>query len=645
MKYGSLPTTRCRIKKPGHDLIVSWTTRHCTSFNNWQGKPRYLSIYSIYRGGDAGSTMERSGTFAESSGKSDLMLNATLDDSRPKDLLRSDLLRDSAPVLTTRRSKRRKAYHREFVGPSSYPLAYPLCGLDLEFASYHHRTFGPREIMVNRIMENYLFPQKVKPWVFDRELIYPPTFASVKAQDPTLGMDLELVRKMLHTEYECDIITPRPAMEYNPLRYLFCLQSGIRLHSGQLFPRKRRAPSYRVTCPRIDDQVQDLVQRHYFEALYPDTVMWLRDQCALISRLYGDPSSDESDDEQDDSGSSSMDAWKNREISHLRSLQICSWAQQANFLFSGRDIRPHHGPVGASLNGVCLAITYDEDRFVLPSWSDVMTYLPVLDVVLHASTDRLALATRQRRSQSQPLPQDYSAAKVFTGKRTRGLRCYEAIFRRIPLRELDRRSRRRSLSRRHIADMFRSVHNHQMTRFADDENPHTNWRRKRTYGARCANCAMEGHKSERCWYQRCGYCNSSEHLAQVCQIAKRNRCKCSKFPTFHIAADCKLVCARQCGNPWPVGHFRHRNAMMCESRCCMCGLKGHSGKQCNLKKCRCGGHHLGQDCGWHPTCRVKDCGRYLCGLHCRECGSMEKPFVGFRCSSCLTNSQPSRRAA
>ncbi|KAK3903253.1 hypothetical protein C8A05DRAFT_43465 [Staphylotrichum tortipilum] len=125
------------------------------------------------------------------------------------------------------------------------------------------------------------------------------------------------------------------------------------------------------------------------------------------------------------------------------------------------------------------------------------------------------------------------------------------------------------------------------------------------------------------------------HLAPDCPVAPRNRCKCIAFPTLHTAAQCAVPCRRGCGNPAPPGSLQHRNAMTCRARCCMCGLRGHSGRECRLTRCRCGGAHLGQDCGWNPTCRVQGCNRFLCGVHCRECGTTEKPFVGWRCRGCL----------
>ncbi|TLS29792.1 hypothetical protein PpBr36_01460 [Pyricularia pennisetigena] len=169
----------------------------------------------------------------------------------------------------------------------------------------------------------------------------------------------------------------------------------------------------------------------------------------------------------------------------------------------------------------------------------------------------------------------------------------------------------------------------------------------------CSNCTGKGHSETGCSL-RCGHCGalgcdvnpldqerpkfqivrsqppalpSRYHHADECEVPKRNRCKCVSFPTFHTAKDCTVTCSRPCGNPWPPGHFKHRNAMTCKYRCCMCGIRGHAGKDCHLTKdsCLCGAHHLGQDCGWKPECRVPGCDRYHCRIHCRRCDALRTP--------------------
>jgi hypothetical protein len=136
--------------------------------------------------------------------------------------------------------------------------------------------------------------------------------------------------------------------------------------------------------------------------------------------------------------------------------------------------------------------------------------------------------------------------------------------------------------------------------------------------------------------------HGNPHLAPQCPVARRSRCKCVAFPTFHTAARCHVRCSRACGGPGSPGSFRHYNAMTCRSRCCMCGIRGHSGRECRLRRCRCGGAHLTQDCRWKVDCPAPDCDRFLCGLHCRACGVRKSktspPFVDWLCVTC----QPGR---
>ncbi|KAK4226555.1 hypothetical protein QBC38DRAFT_480074 [Podospora fimiseda] len=236
----------------------------------------------------------------------------------------------------------------------------------------------------------------------------------------------------------------------------------------------------------------------------------------------------------------------------------------------------------------------------------------------------------------------------------------ELVFPTMTIAELDRRSRRRSLSRRNIEDMFIPRERLEYR----SPNPEAAWKPV------CENCKDTRHKTVECWAP-CGFCGAPghyavteawesiqqhdldpeqfdldapgyirPHYAPTCRLPAGSRCKCMPFPTFHTADRCSVPCRRDCGNKNPTGSFQHKNAMTCKSRCCMCGIRGHSGKECRLQKCRCGERHLGQDCRWKPTCRIKGCDRYLCGMHCQDCGSLERPFVGKRCWKCLGFAEP-----
>lgn len=281
---------------------------------------------------------------------------------------------------------------------------------------------------------------------------------------------------------------------------------------------------------------------------------------------------------------------------------------------------------------------------------------------------------RRRRCTSEPPPNSFWTYFLPSHyKPEHDPRLYPSLYilaPRMTVAQLDRRSRRRSLSRTHIERMF---HWHtdikgRSPAIAPGQSP-------KGRPNPCANCASTQHLTSDCTAP-CGHCGAPSsgslrvgqypngpvltgaglhvghypaapaltgaaspqkpHMASQCPVPPQNRCKCVPFPTFHTAARCGVPCRRNCGDGAKPGSFRHPNAMTCRARCCMCGLRGsHSGRECRLRRCRCGGAHLGQDCSWNPTCRVPGCDRFLCGVHCRECGSAERPFVAWRCWKCL----------
>lgn len=273
--------------------------------------------------------------------------------------------------------------------------------------------------------------------------------------------------------------------------------------------------------------------------------------------------------------------------------------------------------------------------------------------------------TRHKRCSSEPPLGSFTVAmlggdavdKSFDPPRNR--LNMEIMYPRMSLAQIDRRSRRRSLSRSCILDMFDQSPGLQKR---PDKHPRVN------PPPDCQNCLDHGHKTSLCPLP-CGYCGAprppqyprapgvtsrfikppppgvpaanrfrpielrhqNPHHAPQCPVAPHNRCKCAPFPVFHVAARCAIPCRRDCQD---LAGNKHRVAMLCKVRCCMCGLRGHSGKECRQKRCRCGGAHLGQDCSWNPTCRVPGCDRFLCGLHCRGCGSRERLFGDWRCAGC-----------
>ncbi|KDN65829.1 hypothetical protein CSUB01_10371 [Colletotrichum sublineola] len=152
------------------------------------------------------------------------------------------------------------------------------------------------------------------------------------------------------------------------------------------------------------------------------------------------------------------------------------------------------------------------------------------------------------------------------------------------------------------------------------EHPPHNTRREHKQKHPCRNCRnLLGHihRTEDC-QRPCGHCGQDWHTVADCTSSKRNRCRCRPFPQRHLAKRCPVMC-----NPGecPAPHAGPLvTAIMCKSRCCMCGLPGHAGRDCHLKTCRCGHQHLTIDhMPMDRQCAVFDCPRFFCTKHCQAC--------------------------
>lgn len=262
------------------------------------------------------------------------------------------------------------------------------------------------------------------------------------------------------------------------------------------------------------------------------------------------------------------------------------------------------------------------------------------DTRFRGRTRRRQGRRRWRRATSEQPPGLFMASRL---PATHALAQELIVLPRQALLDLERRVRPRSLSRTRIAEMF---------------NWDTVLKESRTRGnpeMTCENCESPLHPTNRC-FLTCRWCGAANptvvqhedrfpgsgnpHLGPSCPVAKRNRCKCSNFP-HHVAKQCPILCSRSCGNTISPGHFKHKNAMTCASRCCMCGMCGHPGTKCKLKHCRCGDYnHLGQDCRVHTECGAQNCDRYLCGIRCQSCrldrARLEEGvgLVGKQCPAC-----------
>ncbi|KAI2628346.1 hypothetical protein GGS21DRAFT_527543 [Xylaria nigripes] len=446
---------------------------------------------------------------------------------------------------------------------------YPLNNLDLDFRRYAHRPIEGRDVFISRIMDDLFNPRRVSPFTYNKKRKCLPGFGPVKSQDRELGLDLQVLWRLLQMEWPDDMA---------------------------------------VTLQEI---IIKLVQTHYL----------LRDPLirqAFKSHLYSDFSRE------------NEPGWKRDMISHLTFFQKAFSVSHRYSVFSGHSLLSFDdGPWNAKLSlGSCfLAVPWVRYG---PNWPPSLWeeakqsgYLTVPKFsTLHHRTPP--------RSQSLPAPGSWGIGSSSTYEEGEWDLSYVPFFPLKSLVELDRRSRRRSLSRSHIRAMFTDK-----PEWIIDDVPSARAKHP------CSNCAQYTHATKDC-PSKCGYCNSGRHRARNCTLKPENRCKCQPFPQFHRSSQCHVRCSRRCGSSHPAGTYKHINAMLCSHRCCMCGMKGHNGRKCSLKKCPCGQQHLTQDCRWKVECMVKDCYYYLCHVHCRECGTKrekgsENAFVGRTCQTCLKN--------
>lgn len=498
----------------------------------------------------------------------------------------------------------------------NHVVHYPLCGLDLDFQRYHHRRLGPADIMVHNIVQDLLFPKRVKPSIYARKVLGFPhkVYSMIKQQDKALGLDIKVLDDMLRTE----------AIGQNG-------KLGLGLLTG----------NEHHNC----EAILGVIQRYYMENLNPAFSQWLLDETVKASEPHHTAVRGTRRKRSIPLGGD--------EARHLKSYSSARTTQQ--------KLQVYSGPNSMLVSGRPIRTTSDRAHLDDPPMhpqGDVYIRPPEYwfpearhnyDAAFKLNSSGLG-RPRLTRSQSLPPPgtREYAALQDYAPDYWRSI-----SFPRLSLREIDRRSRRRSLSRRHIVDMFvdrpSTVQRLNIDSIVGEICPiHIDlidFPRSDTT-ATCENCGLPFHDIAHC-ISRCGRCGTEIHYEGIrpnvleCKVPKSSTCKCAPVPNFHQIDDCRIKCSRRCGNPYPPGHFRHRNAMLCKARCCMCGVFGHCGKDCRQKQCGCGGAHLGQDCGWKPTCRAKGCPRYHCKKHCRECGKQgEGPFVGGYCEPCLKNSEP-----
>lgn len=605
-----------------------------------------------------------------------------------------------------------------------YPLDIPL-----PFDRYEHRL-AARDILAHRIMDRLMSPSPSLAKAFEQYVCYPGDFRPVFCKDAQLGTDLNTLNKMLVTTYLRSQHAPtKPIVVSVVSEHSECC--GIPFDKAILQGPRERPPTIRDQIldllKRHYFESDNAAVRAWITSLSAKPCPGI-----IAPRYFGYLLANRGrlPPRFEFRVGAKADNWTHRESDNLKKMRPQLAVQQQLPLYDGgvfmSKLRRHMD--GRALNGSRRGVKnnrwmidcsgqpsgivlgaaatwpgeYGTMRFFISShWQDHYPDTVILNQYPHYRFDVSTNGYRgrnrdgiwctgqdvtwsrrnkkegrygrtRRRCTSEPPPGAFTHA--FLGPLEK-LPTHKLVvsFPNMKVTEMDRRSRRRSLSRTRIEEMFDWDVDLAAIK-APASVVHTIPRPSPYISiAHCENCGMRGHNTFAC-AAPCGHCgapnpnhrlnhlemalrpenypqnhvwsNTSNpahddrhrepHLAPDCPVLRHNRCKCLPFP-FHIAARCGIPCRRDCGKLTDAspGSFQHRNAMLCRARCCMCGIKGHSGKECKLKRCRCGETHLGQDCSWKPECRVPGCGRYWCGVHCRDCGSVEKPFVQWRCMKCV----------
>ncbi|KAI0398523.1 hypothetical protein F5Y17DRAFT_7271 [Xylariaceae sp. FL0594] len=524
---------------------------------------------------------------------------------------------------------------------------YPLNGVDLDFKRYAPTPLGACDILAYRVMRDLLEMRRVPPSFYVEERKQPiRSFGIIKHHDCELALDVRVLWQLLRLEWPGER-DPR-LIDLNDTFFRPSLNPG---RSGNGVVAAKPTPRLAVSST-LEEMMIHLIQVHYLQR---SPLLRLLDwpQLRVVKPHRW------------------KEAWKLDMVGHLSGLKKASLTYHQSSVYSKCYGHPHparDGPQSAplSIGPWFLAIGW---RSFAPAGADRDRLVPEhcpLSILGEfkrsgylaqpkAATHRRRMATR---SQSVPVTERWGFAAFEKGDKNRypgpsyhlhtneyrdlvvrvGCNVHHIIFFPLkPLSELDKRSRRRSLSRSHIRAMF--VDNIQHSTSPDSG-------RTQIQTHPCSNCAQYTHKTKECRWD-CGHCGLAGHRADSCPMGAQNRCKCMPFPQFHGSGRCHVRCSRRCGNPHPPGDHRHKNAMLCSHRCCMCGVWGHSGRKCALKRCPCGGdrRHLTQDCRWKVECAAPGCSFYLCAIHCRECGTKrekgpENAFVARTCRDCLRNGAP-----
>ncbi|KAJ9137773.1 hypothetical protein NKR19_g8112 [Coniochaeta hoffmannii] len=429
-------------------------------------------------------------------------------------------------------------------------------------------------------MADYMNPSRLKPQTYNAYIFYPGEFDPVKAQDHQLGMDLNLMRKMLLTSHSQDPVSPgKPQLHMT--KFEFSRNKRVLRSLDKPVAGPLNAP------PTIGDEVLDLVQRHYFEADGALARLWLERQ--KPPRVPTGPRSGRNGRQNlrvdavehfdryiREQQRRERKTWRDEDVRHLHGLNLqLAMAQRQSprleSLYDGgahlalvhrmldvnaqgeRPSRPslrnyHFAIADRITRPSCVSSRFwpqapSLDFFIQPRWCDRRHFKMFCDMAPALGPDRRTgrgrpktrfprragfdEETSKRRSEHQrrfrgksepphgsfctarfPDPGDES---LLPGRTM-------VIFPRLPLSVLDRRTRRRSLSRSHVADMFdwdcedlsasasaltSSVENHKQVR--EKEKPASS--NPFPPCPPCANCASRGHPLSDC-LQPCGHCGA-----------------------------------------------------------------------------------------------------------------------------------------
>ncbi|KAK3323978.1 hypothetical protein B0T19DRAFT_486238 [Cercophora scortea] len=578
-----------------------------------------------------------------------------------------------------------------------YPLDIP----SLPFERYEHLPLTERDILAHRVLASFLKPSQEHAKIYNTPIGVPINFDDFQVLGPQLAADVLVLHKLLFT---CSSHTRRffcHCETHSPMECLVWINGVPNFRCGCHFEERRwkshRAAKQKRTRGQLTfgDVIVDLYRLRFNQHMYRQGKTWNGSDeshvCAIRSKIA---------------------AQKPRRLYDGGSFIPGLLQHLFQFEFLAHDVGDDE--LGARPNNV--------------HWTQLPNYQPVrpekppasMRYILQQQWRCCSLRRRRFSLSNEPTPVDLSLNRGrgrsregiwSTGQRPDGpkgchrRRCaseppegsfmtadlcllnpasdpntLEFVFPRMTLAQLDRRSRRRSLSRTRIREMFdwdiniASIPRNEKKDSNNSSNkpPESTLSTPKPPSAtpepaneqprsrpplQCQNCTGTDHNTYDC-LAPCGFCGAPNpkltnflppseakhrkglplpppgvrrdpHLASACTVSPHNRCKCVPFPQYHTAEHCRIPCRRDCANDSP-----NHNAMLCRSRCCMCGLPGHNGKQCRQRHCRCGGAHLGQDCTWKATCRVAGCDRFICGLHCRDCGSDEKPIVQRQCWRC-----------